>query len=107
MIGDVFWANYPFTTLIAAKPRPVIVVADVREGDEMDWVVCEVTSQPRDLAMAMRLFPDDFQEGSLPRDSWARPNRLFTLNDSVLTDRRGRLTDGKIAEIRAAVRSLF
>ena len=93
--------------MVAARPRPVIVVADAREGDEMDWIVCEVSSKAHDRAMAIRVFPDDFQEGSLPLDSWARPNRLFALNDSVLTDRRGRLTDGKIAEIRAAARSLF
>ena len=107
MVGDVFWAPYPFTTLIAARPRPVIVVADVREGDEIDWVVCEVTSRSHEHGMAIRLFPDDFQEGSLPRDSWARPNRIFTLNDSLLTDRRGRLTDAKVAEIRAAIHAIF
>ena len=85
----------------------MIVVADVREEREMDWMVCEVTSQPREFSMAIRIFRDDFHEGSLPLRSWARPNRIFTLNDSLLTDRRGRLTDAKTAEILAAVRALF
>ena len=89
------------------RDRPVIVVADVREGREMDWIVCEVTSRSHNRAMAIRIFPDDLQEGSFQRPSWARPNRLFALNESVLTDRMGRLTDGKMAEIRAAVSALF
>ena len=107
MVGDVFWAAYPFTTLIASRPRPVVVVADVREAREMDWMVCEVTSQPREFSMAIQIFRDDFHEGGLPLNSWARPNRIFTLNDSLLTDRRGRLTDAKTAEILAAIRALF
>ena len=107
MVGDVFWAPYPFTTLIAARARPVVVVADVREGREMDWMVCEVTSRSRNRPMAIRIFPDDMQEGSFDRDSWARPNRVFTLNERLFTTRIGRLTDAKVAEIRAAARALL
>ena len=107
MIGDVFRAPYPFTNLEEEKARPVIVVADAREGREMDWMVCEVTSRSHNRAMAIRIFPADMQEGSFQRPSWARPNRISTLNEGVLTDRIGRLTDAKVAEIRAAIRKLF
>ena len=108
MVGDVFRAPYPFADSDEFKARPVVVVADAREGNQMDWVVCSVTTQePGSLAAAISIVQADFQEGSLPQDSWVRPNRIFTLNDSLLTDRRGRLTDGKIAEIRAAARALF
>ena len=107
MIGDVFRAPYPFTNMEEEKVRPVIVVADVREGREMDWMVCEVTSRSRNRPMAIRIFPADMQEGSFKRPSWVRPNRISTLNEGVLADRIGRLTDAKIAEILVAVRALL
>ena len=45
--------------------------------------------------------------GRLKHRSWARPDRLTTLNDSVFERRLGRLSTAKHAEIAAAVRSLF
>ena len=108
MVGDVFWAPYPFADSDEFKIRPVVVVADGREGDEMDWVVCSVTSQePISFDVVIPIVQADFQEGSLPRDSWARPNRLQTINEERFIRLEGRLTDGKTAEIRAAVRALF
>lgn len=108
VVGDVFWAPFPFADSDESKMRPVVVVADAREGDQMDWVVCSVTSQePSSLAMAIRIFQTDLQEGSLDRVSWARPNRLQTIDEGRFISTIGRLTDGKTAEIIAAVRSLF
>ena len=44
--------------------------------------------------------------GKLKLRSWARPDRLTTLNDAVFERRLGRLSTAKHAEIAAAVRSL-
>ena len=108
MVGDVFWAPFPFADSDESKIRPVVVVADAREGNEMDWVVCSVTTQePSSLSMAIRIFQTDLQEGSLDRDSWARPNRLQTITETRFEGIIGRLSDAKTAEIIAAARSLF
>ena len=108
MVGDVFWAPFPFADSDESKIRPVVVVADAREGNEMDWVVCSVTTQePSSLSMAIRIFQTDLQEGSLDRASWARPNRLQTITETRFEGIIGRLSDAKTAEIIAAVRALF
>ncbi len=108
MVGDVFRAPFPFADSDESKIRPVVVVADAREGDEMDWVVCSVTSQePISLDVAIPIVQAHFQEGSLPLDSWARPNRLQTINEERFIRLEGRLSDAKTAEIIAAVRALF
>ena len=46
MVGEIVWAPFPFTDLSQSKVRPVLVIADVRETAESDWIVCEITSGP-------------------------------------------------------------
>ncbi len=107
MVGDIIWALLPFTDLSGAKLRPVLVVADVRDARELDWIVCEVTrgraSHSRELALAS----SDLHSGQLRRGSKLRPDRMFTLNESLFRRTIGRLTDAKISEILSAVRALF
>ena len=104
MVGDIFWVRLPLTDLTPGIPRPALVVADV---GMRDWVICRITSsnpaRPDNIAIA----PQDLEQGRLPRNSWVRPGRLFTLEESVLGDFLGSLTEAKTAEILAAVRSLF
>ena len=104
MVGDIFWVRLPLTDLTPGIPRPALVVADV---GMRDWVICRITSsnpaRPDNIAIALQ----DLEQGRLPRNSWVRPGRLFTLEESVLGDFLGSLTEAKTAEILAAVRNLF
>ena len=104
MVGDVVLTPFPFTDLSASKERPAVVVADV--GME-DWVVCEITSSTRPRLRQIEIVDSDFQSGRLRVRSWARPDRLITLNESVFVRPLGHLTPSKQAEIAAAVRALF
>ncbi len=108
MVGDVVLAPFPFTNLRQSKIRPVLVVADVRDGGERDWIVCEITSGRAAHAREVTIIPGDLQSGQLRRrNSRARPDRLTTLNESVFQRTIARLTDSKTVEILASVRSLF
>ena len=101
-------APFPFADSAKSKRRPVVVVADAREGKQLDWVVCSVTTQePISLDVAIPIVQADFQEGGLQWDSWVRPNRLQTISEERFIRLEGRLSDAKTAEIIAAVRALF
>ena len=104
MVGDVVLTPFPFTDLSQIKIRPAVILTNV---DMQDWVLCEITSssQLRDLYIAIG--PGDMEGGRLRHQSWARPDRLTTLNDSVFERTLGRLSPAKHEEIAAAVRSLF
>ena len=104
MIGDLVWAPMPYTNLTDEKARPVLVLVDV--GDD-DWIVCRITSRPHRYPRAIPLSAGDMQSGRLRPGSQARPDRLFTVNESVFGRTFARLTDAKTAEILAAVRGLF
>ena len=104
MVGDIFWVGLPHTDLTGGVPRPALVVADV---GMQDWILCRITSQGRGRRGNILITPQDVQAGRLPRNSWARPGRLFTLNESVLGPMLGRLDTAKLNEVLAAIRSLF
>ena len=104
MVGDVVLAPLPFTDLSEIKVRPAVVVADV---GTQDWILCQITSRPPSRDRHIPIEPDDMQRGRLRRRSWARPDRLYTVNQRVFRHTVGRLSTAKHAEITAAVRSLF
>ena len=104
MFGDVVLTPFPFTDLSQVKTRPAVVLAGV---GMQDWVLCEITSSSQVRGQYIAIDPGDMATGRLKLKSWARPDRLTTLNDSVFARRLGRLSAAKHAEIAAAVRSLF
>ena len=104
MVGDVVLAPFPFTDLSQVKIRPAVVLAGV---GMQDWVLCEVTSSSQVRGQYITIGPGDMEGGRLRHQSWARPDRLTTLNDTVFERRLGRLSPAKHAEITAAVGSLF
>lgn len=104
VVGEVVRVEFPFTGAGGPKPRPVVLLADVGMGD---WIACQVTSRSQRREGDIALAAGDMAEGGLDAGSWARPNRLQTVNDSLFLKTYGRLSDAKLAEVRSAVRALF
>ena len=104
MVGDIVIVPFPYTDLSGRKSRPAVVLAEVGMGD---CILCGMTSRRRRRSGDIAITQDDMQAGELDRSSWARPGRLHTLSESLFEETTGRLTDAKLAEITAAVRSLF
>ena len=104
MVGDIFWVGLPHTDLTAGIPRPALVVADV---GMQDWVLCRITSRGRGRSGNIAIAQQDMRTGRLPRNSWVRSGRLFTLNESVLGPFMGRVETHKLNEVLAAIRRLF
>ena len=104
MVGDVVLAPFPFTDLTGVKIRPVVILAEV---GMKDWIVCEITSSPQTRPQYIEIRRPDLRSGRLRSRSWARPDRLMTLNERLFIRVIGHLADSKQAEIAAAVRALF
>ena len=76
MVGDVVLTPLPFTDLSEIKIRPAVVVADV---GTQDWVLCQITSKPSARDRHISIGTADMQRGKLRRQSWVRPDRLYTV----------------------------
>jgi mRNA interferase MazF len=102
--GDIVVLPFPQTNLQIGKRRPALVVVDLT-GD--DLILCQITSQTHRDAYSIPLDRDDFQSGQLAVRSFIRPNRLFTVEQSVIAYTAAPLTDSKLDEVLAKIRQLF
>ena len=55
----------------------------------------------------MELTRSDFIEGTLPRRSWVRASKAYTVNGSVTLGRFGRLSEPAFLRVRTAVCDLL
>ena len=104
LVGEVVVLPFPQTNLQAGKRRPALVVADLT-GD--DLILCKTTSRFHSDDLSIPLAVADFAHGRLAVDSSIRPNRLFTVEQSVILYAAGKVKDTKLRETRAKIRDLF
>ena len=102
--GEVVVLPFPQTNLQSGKRRPALVVADL-PGD--DLILCQITSRARSDGYSVSLATADFTRGRLAVDSFIRPNRLFTVEQSVILYAAGKVSDTKLQEVKAKIRQLF
>ena len=102
--GDVVVLPFPQTNLQPGKRRPALVVADL-SGD--DLILCQITSQTHRDSYSIPLDVSDFQTGQLSVRSYIRPNRLFTVEQSVIISTAAHVTAKKLDETLTKLRQLF
>ena len=104
LAGDVVVLPFPQTNLQAGKRRPALVVADL-PGD--DLILCQITSRARSDGHSVALSTADFEKGRLAVDSFIRPQRLFTVEHTVILYAAAKVKDAKLQEVRGKIRQLF
>ena len=104
LAGEVVVLPFPQTDLQAGKRRPALVVANLT-GD--DLILCQITSQSRRDGYSVPLASGDFERGHLNVDSFIRPHRLFTVDQSVVLYSAAKVKNSKLNEVRAKIRDLF
>jgi mRNA interferase MazF len=95
---------FPQTNLQLGKRRPALVVVDL-PGD--DLILCQITSQSHRDSNSIAVDSGDFESGRLSVQSYIRPNRLFTVEQSVVLYSAARVTKAKLDETLAVLRQLF
>ncbi len=88
--GAVVLVLFPFSDLSQTKLRPAIVLANAGRND---WIMCQITSKPYGDSRAINLGDTDFRVGGLRMTSYARPGKLFTGNENLLSTEVGKLTE--------------
>ncbi|MGH9429110.1 MAG: type II toxin-antitoxin system PemK/MazF family toxin [Terriglobia bacterium] len=104
LVGEVVVLPFPQTDLQSGKRRPALVVADLT-GD--DLILCQITSQSRRDGYSVSLASGDFERGHLNLDSFIRPNRLFTVEQSVILYSAAKVKASKLNEVHTKIRELF
>jgi mRNA interferase MazF len=102
--GAVVLIRFPFSDLSNAKLRPAIALADAANGD---WILCQVTSRAYADPTAIMLDTSDFQSGSLRQLSFARPAKLFTAFEALVSAEVGTLTAAAHQRIVLAIGAIL
>ncbi len=87
--GDVVVIPFPFSDLSGSKKRPALVLTDLPGND---IILCQITSQAKKDKFVIAFTNNDFATGSLPVDSYIRPNRIFTADKNIIIRKAGTLT---------------
>lgn len=104
VVGEVVAVPSPFSDLSGRKLRPAVVVASV---DFDDLIFCQITAKDRSENRAIKLASEDFRQGSLPLTSYARPDKLFTAEASIIVKSRGRLIEKTKSNLLGSIRQIF
>jgi mRNA interferase MazF len=94
--GDVIIVPFPFSDLTSSKRRPALVLCNIGRND---FVLCQITSKQYSDPLAVSLTSSDFIEGELLCDSFVRPGKLFTANQSIFIGRACRIHHSKQSEV--------
>ena len=95
MFGEIYLCQFPFTSGVASKVRPALVLFDLT----MDSVICRVTSVAHTGPLDVTL--NDWQVAGLLKPSVARLDRLVTAERSIFLRRLGVLSPNDLAMVRA------
>lgn len=95
--GDVVVLPFPFSDLSSSKKRPALVLSDLK-GD--DVILCQITSQFKKDSYAVALLTSDFNAGQLKQESYIRPNRIFTADESIILYKSGSIRPEKFKQVR-------
>ena len=61
--------------------------------------MCQITSKSKSDSFALSIDSSDFISGSLPIDSFIRPNKIFTADKNIILSIAGHLCETKIRNV--------
>jgi len=94
--GDVVVTPFPFSDLKSSVKRPALIVANLK-GE--DIILCQITSKEHPDPYQILLDSKDFSGGGLKINSFIKPSILFTLRDSIILYKKGKINKNKIKEV--------
>ncbi len=94
--GDIVGLPFPFSDLESQKKRPVLVItsADYR-GDFMGLAITSVLTENNAVSIEL----SDMKDGYLPKKSWIRYDKIFTLSTSTVVRCYGSIKKGVFSEV--------
>lgn len=103
-VGDVIVIHFPYADFSKFKKRPALVVGSA-EFDNL--ILCQITSKADTSNRAIPLDDEDFSQGALQLNSFIRPDKLFTVEQSTISSVLGSLKTDKTESVKSAIRQLF
>jgi mRNA interferase MazF len=105
--GDIVLVPIPFTDLSSSTRRPVIVVSnDAYQQSTADFVGVALTSNLTATPYSFVVTTADLVDGTLKRPSRVRADKIYTLAQSIIVSRFGRVNVATLDRIRQLLTAL-
>lgn len=105
--GDIVLVPVPFTDLTSQKRRPVIVISnDAYNRQSADVVVVAMTSNPTKTLFSFQVTASDLVNGTLNRPGTVRVEKIYTLAQSLVVKRFGRVSESVMRRIRQLLHTI-
>lgn len=106
--GEILIVPFPFTDLSGVKQRPVLVISnnDYNKNTN-DIVTCGITSNLKDSDYSVLIDNSDLIEGSIPVKSRIKVDKLFTLEQSIIKKRVGKVDQRIFDKVKNAIMQLI
>lgn len=97
---NIVLVPFPFSDLSSIKQRPALILSNREHNTHNeDIICCAITSNPREYAQSIKIAKSDLERGGLHLDSVVKPNKIFTLHQSLVRKAVGKLNAAKTEEI--------
>ena len=105
--GDIVLVPVPFTDLSSQKRRPVIVISNQEYNKNCgDVVVVSMTSNPATNRYTFTIDNADLERGTLNRPGQVRCDKIYTLAQSIIVRKFGRVKPAVLDAIRGCLQDL-
>jgi mRNA interferase MazF len=88
--GSLVLIPFPFSDLKSQKKRPVLMLTD---PDGFGDFICLAITSKGYHANAVALAQDEMKDGVLPKSSWIRTDKVFTLSRDFIVHAVGRVSE--------------
>jgi len=101
---DIVLVPFPFTDLSSIKQRPVLVLSNNRYNQKTeDIVTCGITSNLKDREYSVLITKKDLEAGSLPVKSRIKIDKIFTLKQSLIRRKLGKVDEKTFIEVKKEI----
>ena len=95
--GNLVLVKFPFTTLLKAKKRPVLVIKS--ENEYGDFVCFQITSKNTQSNL-YSIDSVDIIDGNLQLQSYVKYDKCFTLNSELVDKKLASVNDALMEKVK-------
>lgn len=95
--GDILLVNFPFTDLVNSKKRPVLVIKDENEYDD---IVCFQITSKLSQSNIIKIEQNDMLEKTLKLVSFVKYDKCFTIDSSLIDKKLTAVNDAFLTRLK-------
>jgi len=100
--GEIIIVPFPFSNLSSIKQRPVLVLSKNTDNEKVeDVITCGITSNIKDSRYSVLIEKKNLVEGSIPKTSRIKVDKLFTISQDIIKKKVGRINRETFEKVRS------